>query len=661
MNICPKIYNRYKEYWILIFLMILMTIITGIGNQIFVPELLIFLVFQCFCIFFPGIAIMILLPVRNLKTIEKVLFSYAIGYVFTMFLYALVMLTVGQSFVRAAFLLSGIAAIIIIICHLKKSGLHDVNEKADNILWICATLSVFLVSFIVFSLRWKAPYNGGSNCYEGDFLHWVRNIIMLKGSDFKSVVQSYRYHYLGALQQAVVSSVTGIPAMRMAACYSYIESSIFLGLSSYVLVNRMIKNKKAKVLALLFILFSTGIEDKSLVTYIWHIYLVPMSYHIAQSFGVMIISLILVQLNEEFDRNNLIIMLCFLICCTGTKGASGAIIVSGICFACLYWFFYKKQRKMAIVYAVFSVIVFGLLYMYLRSTAQSFSDDAALISYGAEQISESVGEAETKGIQLLEFVRSAARWMLSYMKKLILINPWTVIPTFIFMIYAIIHKTVRMEHILLLFTTMVGLTLSYVIIFYGHSEMYFALTVFPFSALLTGCLLDKIFTSHISDRKQLVLFIIFFGTVISFSAIGEFQHRFYEFFVRGMHNWGNPDAAERPELYAHSIISYDECQAYQWIRENASKDAIILSDGIQSIEDQAVIYAFTERNVSYYEMDDITVIALFAGDDAKIDEFRDSGIQYVIQTKSLSPAFYCPENKGKVVFENDEVGVYQLL
>lgn len=661
MIMYKKIYDRYKDYWIFIALIVLMTAITGICNQVGILELAVFVCFQIFCVLLPGIAIMILLPIKNLRKIEQVLFSYASGYVFTIFLYMVIMMTAGKNFLRAAFLIMGIAAAIIVYYQFKKTEQKSANEKSDDIIWICAVLSVFFVSLIVFSLRWKAPYTGGSNCYEGDLVcNWIRDIVMFKGSNIKSVVQSYRYHYLGALQQAAVSRVTGISAMKVATCYSYIESSIFLGLSSYVLVNRMIKNKKAKILALLLLLFSTGMEEKSLVTYIWHIYLVPMSYHIAQCFGVMIMLLVLIQLDKEFDINNLIMMLLFLICCTGTKGATGAVIVCGICISCLYLFFYRKKRKMAFIYAFFSVMVFGLIYMYLSPTVQNFSNNAA-VYYQPEQLSVTLDAVEENDVELVPFIRACIQWVHDYIKKLIYINPWTFIPAVIFVVYSAIRKTIKKEHIILFLMTMIGMSLSYIIVFYGHSEMYFALTVFPFSALLAGCLLDKIFSSCISDKKQMFLFTLIFVGVISSSILGDYQARFREFWVRGIHNLGFPDAAEKPENYASSIISFNECQAYQWIRENTNEDAVIISDGIYDENERRIIYDFTEREVGYYEVDDMAVTVLFAGDERMIRDFSDSGIDYIIQTKSLSPAFYCPEDMGEVVYENEEISVYKLF
>ncbi len=64
-------------------------------------------------------------------------------------------------------------------------------------------------------------------------------------------------------------------------------------------------------------------------TYIWHMYLLPMSYNIAQSLGIVVVLLLLIQLrNDKIDKCNFILCLCCLICCAGTKSAAGAVIIN---------------------------------------------------------------------------------------------------------------------------------------------------------------------------------------------------------------------------------------------------------------------------------------------------------------------------------------------
>ena len=215
---------RYRTYCILAVLIVFMSVVTGVCNQLSMWEVTLFICFQIFCVLLPGIAVMTLVPVKGLRSIEKLALTYASGYVFTIFLYVLVMITAGKTYVRIAFIFTVILAGVVVI--LKRRGKTNqpqepLTAELDGGVWIWTILAVFLVSLFGFSLRWKAPYAGGLNYYEDDFLYWAGDIVALTKKvppvNFRSLASDYRYHYLGALQQAAISNVTGMTVMKAAA------------------------------------------------------------------------------------------------------------------------------------------------------------------------------------------------------------------------------------------------------------------------------------------------------------------------------------------------------------------------------------------------------------------------------------------------------------
>lgn len=640
-------YNRYKYYWILTVSIVLMTSVSGICNQMRVFETLVLAAFQLFCLLLPGIAIMILIPIRNLKGIERLLLAYTFGYVLTMLIYSIVMIVGGKRFVRISFILIAILAIGIIYFKGKEiEPEEDANEK----IWIFSILGVFFVSLAVFSLRWKAPYSAGENYYETDLLYWAGDIVSLTKKvppvNFRTLVNNYRYHYFGALQQAVVSSVTGISVMKTATCYSYIEASIFMGLSSYALVNRVIKNNKVKAVTLLLMLFSTGYEMFAGTTYIWHIYLLPMSYNIAQSLGQVVVLLLLVQLkNKKVDVRNLIAGLCCLICCAGTKSATGAVIFCSFFVCYSYLLLRQKSKKTAYSVLFGAILIFGAIGVYLWPTVKAY--DIALrlpVMDGGKW----------------RFLYSSIDWIADYMKNVIGLNLWTFIPAICFISYSVIHKNIKKEYILFTIIIVIGTAANFTISFYGASQMYFAFIAFPFAALLTGCCIEKIFSKNISDRVQLVIVGIVSIAVIFTTIRGDYKGYFLKYLVTGFKNLDTPNVAEEGDDILP--VSYAECSAYLWINANTDEDAMLLSDRrLQSSHDPAGI--FSERYVYYFADDEDreNVRMCFEGEETALEMYSDSEIDYIVQTKRLSPGFHCPESIGERVFENEEVAVYGLF
>lgn len=653
-----RICSRYKSYGILALVILFMTVINGICNQIGILELLLFFTIQVFCIMIPGIAILTIMPIEGLRDLERVLLAYTLGYILTMLVYAVVMVVGGKGILKFVFCAVAVCALgFVAFKELRASKqeiqLQEEKNKANGIMWIGAVLTVFFVSLLVFSLRWKIPYDAGKNYYEADFLYWVKDIVAVKKKvppmNFFFLNEDYRYHYFGAFQQAVVSSLMGIPAIKAATCYSYIEGAVFFGLSSYALMDRMIKDKIAKVITMLLLLFATGYEIRTGVTYIWHIKLCPMSYDIAQSLGIIVILLLLVQLEKKkVGINDLIVMLCCLLCCTGTKSATGVVILGVICLVYAFVFLRTQKKKTVIIYGCVGIIVFGLIGLYLWPTAKAYSFTIHI---------PMIHEYSLDGA--FNFIYDVIEWIYVYFIYFSEINIWTFLPAVVFVICSAMSKSLKKEHIVSFLIVLIGPTLSYVINFYGYSHIYFAFMAFPFAAVLTGCLIEKVFTYIRVKYVQVVLASAFCFAMLIFSLNSDYKGYFRTYFSMGMKNFGVPNVAEVGDRIFQ--VSFAEGQAYDWIRENTDEEALLLSDrSLENAHNPTGIFA--ERYVYWFwgSEDMENMEACFDGDDAMLELYADSGIDYVVQTKRLSPSFYCPEDLGEQVFDNEEVAVYKL-
>lgn len=657
MDIIKKLYYRYQMYCILMMLIMVMSVLTGVCNQLSIGEVTLFICFQFFCVLFPGIAVTIWMPVKNLRSIEKLTLTYASGYIFTMILYVLIMVTLGKAYVRMGFLFFTILAGVVILLKKRKhteQPEETLTAESAGGIWILTILAVFLVSLFGFSLRWKAPYAGGINYYEGDFLFWAGDIVALTKKvppvNFRASYSDYRYHYLGALQQAAISNVTGITVMKMAACFSYIESAVFIGLSACALVSRMIKKRTVQVLTVLLMLFSTGYDMYAGPTYIWHMYLLPMSYNIAQSLGLIVLLLLIIQLrNEQVDKCNFVLCLCCLVCCAGTKSAAGAVILCGFLFTYLYVFLSRSSKRTA--YIVVSVMIgFAILMgIYLWPTVKAYQ-----IAIRVPEIYLRTGEGIAKSVY------ECIDWVLGYVEEVIKYNFWTFVPAVVYGIYLLIHRNIKKEHILLLGIIAVGTMGGYFIGFYGYSQMYFTMIAYPIAGVMAGCCMEQVFSGYMSKRGQYAAAGLLCVMVIAFTLCANYKGYLQKFIKTGLESMDIPEVAEEGDFILQ--VSHAECEAYSWINENTESDALLLSDRtLEDVRDPAAIFA--ERYVFCHSSDESKSqgISCYEGNRAMIEMYAEKGVDYIVQTKRISPMFSCPADLGEIVFDNDEVAVYKVL
>ena len=644
-----------------------MTAVTALTHRAPFGEAFSFFLFQVFCMILPGAAMNAMMPIRQLSRVENVLMSYVWGYVLNIGVYLLTVPFGLGMYIKIVYIMLTLLSLGLLICRVERRCAAKSRIDRDEIVVIVVIAILFFLCLVVFSLRWALTEQG--NDFHNDLLFWIGNTIALKEQflpiDFRALYGGYKYHYLGSMQQAVAALVTDMPVFNLAVRYSYIEGVLILGLSTSCFVIRMVKNWKAVVLTLVLILFATGWEYQSRVTYLWHIYLVPMSFEIAVGFELVILLLLFVQKDEK--KLNYCVLVAVTLClavCTGIKGPAGMFVVCGIGIMCIHWMFARKEYGKALLYGIVALLSFGLVYVSLLAARQQ--------GYAMVTATNAVGgvadTAQTVGtVQILaDKFFSLAKQIDGYFRYIFFMNPWTFVPAILFSCYKILRRSISIEQIIMLVLVVIGSILGYHIQYEGDSQMYFTLAVCPFAAVLAGTGVDYICslcqtTGKIRKIMANIVLVILLLAIGWVTITGNYKNRFLDHIRIGL-------AVLCDEPYEQTgwnwIMSQSEYQAYDWIRENTETDAVFLSDtffinGYLSYYQPGV---FTERRIFFYRNDgDIEPgRACYDGDESVVGILKEKGIDYIIQNKYRSPDFRLSETLGENVFENEEMAVYKL-
>ncbi len=644
-----------------------MTAVTALAHRAPFGEAFSFFLFQVFCMILPGAAMNAMMPIRQLSRVETVLISYVWGHVLNIGVYLLTVPFGLGAYIKVVYIVLTLVSVGILICRADRERVPVFHIGRDEIIGILAIIVLFLICLIVYSMRWALTEQGKD--FHNDLLFWIGNTIALKEQflpiDFRALYGGYKYHYLGSMQQAVAAIVTDMPVFNLAVRYSYIGGVLIFGLASGCFVMRVVKNSKAVLFTLFLVMFATGWECLAGVTYLWHIYMVPMSFEIALGFEFVILLLVIIQNSEK--RVNLYILTAvafYLAVCTGTKGPSGMFVVCGIGIMCIYWMFVRKEYTKSLLYGVVTLASFGFVYVSLLATRQQ-----GYVMVSAAEVAGSVSEAAqaVDAVQVLYGkLSSAAMWLVGYFRYIFLVNPWTFVPAILFSIYQIVRRAISIEQIIMLVLVVIGSILGYHIQYEGASQMYFTLAVCPFAAVLAGTGVDNIFNLcemtgkfrkiMVNSTFVILLFVIGYVTIT-----GNCKRRLSDHIRIGL-------AILRDEPYEQTgwnwIMSQNEYQAYDWIRENTETDAVFLSDTFFINGYHSYYYpgVFTERRIFFYRNDgDIEPgRACYDGDERAVGILKEKGIDYIIQNKYRSPGFRLSETLGENVFENEEMAVYKL-
>lgn len=350
-----------------------MTVVTAMAHRTPVWEAVSFFLFQVFCMILPGAAMSAMMPIRQLSRVETVLISYVWGHVLNIGVYLLTVPFGLGACIKVVYIVLTLVSVGILICKTDREHVSDFRIGRDELTGISVIVVLFMISLIIYSMRWAMTEQGKD--FHNDLLFWIGNTIALKEQflpiDFRSLYDNYKYHYFGSMQQAVAAIVTGMPVFNLAVRYSYIGGVLIFGLATSCFVMRIVKKSKAVLLTLVLILFATGWERGAGLTYLWHIYMVPMSFEIALGFEFVILLLLFIQNDEKRVNPYILIAVAFyLAVCTGTKGPSGMFVVCGIGVMCIYWMFVRKEYTKSILYGIVALASFGFVYVTLLATRQ---------------------------------------------------------------------------------------------------------------------------------------------------------------------------------------------------------------------------------------------------------------------------------------------------
>lgn len=657
--------SKYALFILLSEFIIISSLFSSVATTTNCLEAFKFIVFQIGGMLIPGLAIFELFPIKCKTKEEELILAYIDGYILSMAMYLIVMICNLDKYATFLYFIIDIISIFIIVKKYKVEDVISDNKEIDIVPWIFLAV-LLIVSWIVFSMHWDVSIY--TTEFSDDGLFWIGDLISLDKKflpmEFRLLEPGRKYHYGGAMQLAMVCKVTNISAFNLAAHYSYIQSMIILTFSAYCVVKRLVKVKKVVWVTLFLLFFSTGMENRSVVTYMWHVFIQPMSFNIALSLELIIILLMLLQIDEKKIQGSILYrMTLVMLVCTITKGPSGAIAVCAVGVICIWWLIKRKEIKKSILYGMHSLVAFGLVYLFLADMNSVYA--LGDIAVNEVTVTEQVAY-ET--ISIYERINKIILPLGEYIKYVFYVNPWTFIPAVIYFAYVVIKKKAELVHWIFGTVLLVGTILGYTIDYVGKSQMYFTLAVYPFAALMTGLVLSQISLHESWLNKQtefikIALSVVGCSGIFMFSIMGSSREFIEQAVYIGTANLFRENYESLQGEYAYDKMVYAEYEAYEWIRLNTEENALFLSD--RALEDDIesrIPGVFCERYIyKFWDEEDFeNARQCFAGNERFIIEYADEGVRYIIQNRRISPHFSCSETIATKIYENQQVVVYEL-
>ena len=348
-------------------MLLLLSCICAICTRRSLDEAVIFTAYQAFAIFIPGLAYAGMLKQDKGKGgIASLFIAYALGYSSNIaWYYLLVLLGKKQSSSIAYLAILTIQSILSLLYLMKEKKKY--MEKDST--WIVAILFIFAVFFVELftysGCSMLPPYTNGDGIWN-DVRYWMGNTIALKIEyppvDFRNLSPNYTYHYFSSIQLAMQSIVTRIPVAELSIYYSFVQAVILMVGGGYCLFSKYINKCSALVLYYILLLFTTGYERITRVTYVSHIYMSQYGFDYGMGFMLYFMLILSDFYDKEFAWRDYCLALVIFVVLMGTKSTFACIGLVGIGWSLLRVLL-KGNWKKACVCGIIILGIFSLMYV----------------------------------------------------------------------------------------------------------------------------------------------------------------------------------------------------------------------------------------------------------------------------------------------------------
>lgn len=681
-----KIRNFFLKNGLLIELAIFMTI-TGLIAQVSIYRIVLFLYVQIGVIYFTGRTVLKFIKLKFSNKLSYMFSSYAIGYAVMLVIYLLSLLFHAPKVsVILAYIISGINIVTYLydcrVCTKESMEIESIDKKHLAIMSIAFFLTS-LFMFLCFQARMLSADMTGYVSMFHDDQFWFREAVEgtrgIPMPDFSASGVIRCYHYFSGTWCSFLHYLTGIEIFDICFTFSWVGDLFLLVGGVYVLFAES-KNMDFKyiIIALIAILFTSGVQKSTFVTYIHQLYVTHRGFLPGYAMGMYTFRLFIKWYEGEKRRTSLLVLCIILLLVTvGMKAPCGCLVLVGmgmICFKMLLFGESKKEKVEGLISGFLILISFlifyKLLFTYPNNPAVykvvsqrdrlSLTDSLYFSGYFHNLAEDLSNIFENK--YLSYSVTYVIYWFLSNFVMGIFI----IVAIFRCIRYKICLEIDEIASVVMVICGYLCYT------FYsqnGYSQGYFIMSAFPYGMYNT---LNIIAKSRIVEKDKSKYFDPIVVIMLLILIVGT--HKTWTYYsgvaVGGLSNLKNKyDSEKEYPGSSGNDVNKKELEALRWLRDNSDEDALLITNlaiintrsfttscyAERQIYIEGEEYGAANQELQNYRVE--LIKKYYSGDEKAAEVLIEEGVDYAVVFASVPDyAGYV----GDIIFENDAVKIIQV-
>lgn len=638
-----------------------------------------FLAYQLLAVLLPGTALVFALKLPVNCDMEMVVCGYGMGLALSVAQYFLLAAASRIDWALGLQCVISLAAAAYLLT-VRRKGQRPAAERTagKEVLLVFGLLTLNLaVHFFTYYCKNLLPSPGHNVVFPNqDLLFYIGNAISAgKGfpvQEFRFAGEEFRYHYFGSLMLEMASRTTGISELVLEFCFSWIQMPFLLITGFWCLMGRMEISIRYRVLGEFLLLFTTGWELIVYIAFQEKMYVSPFGYDVGLAFAVLAVTFALIQ--HKSDKMHLgvlaVVLLAFAMC-TGAKAPIAVVLLMLFGGVCAVWLFRERKSGQAFAYGLPLAAVFVFLFFTVVSEGMStvsHNRTGLYVSLTGHLYECGLGSAYYTMVE--NGMPRLLGKLLIFLAYFFGANP---------IIYGLFYPAVisRVKRYgckdmfsfegSLALAVVTGMLLTLFTKQSGNSQMYFAMAAVPLAAAYDM----RWLTDRKAGKRKAEICFWSAAAMALLVSVGCWFHILWVSIENGYEKLTHQDVFEN----TNNSITWEEYEAYLWIRDHTEKDALMLcnTSADDALYQSFIVGVCTERQMwiegwryvaGYLEEEkiqerrDLIRKAYMEGEAAWVAE--QAGAEYVIWIRRFHPEAELSELENRKIFDNGSVAVYQI-
>lgn len=653
-----------------------------------------FFIINVFSILLPGAAILVCVG-GELSRVGTFCMAYIFGYAWLVVEYFVSRLSAEQISFAAMSIISAVAAVLILYLKYKRSRrlLNVASSPSDGVEIVVFALLV-LVNVVVYAGNHLGIDVAPLFTAHRDMQYWTNNTVALKLAwpphNLFLADDPLTYHYFSGIPIAFLSLLFNIDVFTLSfPLYALTKAVIMFG-GVYFLTHALGTSKKWTVLFYALLLFSTGLEKISVTTIYHHILLSPFGFDVGLAYGMVFVGFLLRQWQQENLSVKLWLgMLISWSMCVGAKAPAAVILMVLPGYMCVYWL-YEKKWGQSLIYGLTILLMFFVIGKYCVGMFATAKGDTVW-TVGLYTLENAPYMNSRITLWLTAYLGTSVKILIFAMQALVrtfLIHPaiiggsalafWLTAKEIRARTLAVKDLHLRLG---LLVTAVVGIILSHIVNAGGSSEMYFAMVALtPLVIFMAQTAKDyEQGAEQLPLRRCRQAFAgLVVVSILFFWCYSYDRHGVLPDSLRAARNFYRVATNFDYDKYLANGIRREDVKALSWLRDNAAKTAVVMSDkAVMNDNARYYLYGIFCEHQQYLEGTDmlgtrrqrindivakrkVIMRAVYANAPGAIDKAKAEGVNYIVQTTDVTPDFQADLAELELVTSSATMRIYRI-